>query len=71
VPAKPLWCIQLGKVWYVCQQHEIQYTECSLNKYTYNYRYNFTHVFFVYIMYNKNMLMRVAKIYKNIIHNLG
>jgi hypothetical protein len=34
-----------GKIWPACGQHEIQYTKWRMNKYTYNYMYNFTHVF--------------------------
>ena len=34
-----------GKIWSTCGQHEIQYREWRMNKYTYNYMYNFTCLF--------------------------
>ena len=35
-----------NKIWYLCGQHKIQYTEGRMNKYTCNYMYKFTCIFF-------------------------
>jgi len=32
----------IGKIWFACRQHAVQYTEWRMNKYECNNKYNFT-----------------------------
>lgn len=54
----------LGKIWFSCGRHEMQYIEWKMNKYTNNYMHNFTSVF-VYISCRvTNILIIGITIYK-------
>ena len=41
-----------GKILFACGQHEIQYIKWEMDKFKYNYMYNFTCIF-LYIIYYK------------------
>ena len=64
-PVQPfMWCGQLGKIWSACGQHEIQYTERRMIKYTNSYKYKFICVFFYTLCAIKHIqqLQKVPKI---------